>query len=402
MKILQLCHKVPFPPVDGGCIAMNNLTQGLIDEGHSVKVLAINTQKHFTDIKQLPSDYLFKTNIEAVFIDTNVKIIPAFLNLFTKTSYNINRFYSKAFEKKLIQLLKVEHFDIIQLESLYMAIYVNAIRANSKAKIILRAHNIEHKLWEQNAQLTKNSIKKNYLNLLATRLKKYELDSLKTFDAIASITKEDEAYFKKQHFIKPIETFPFGIDFKNIKIFNSQEKEYPSIFHIGSMDWLPNVDGVKWFLKNAWPQIHIQNPDVKLYLAGRNMPEWFQQLKIKNIIVEGEVADSHTFINSKSIMIIPLLSGGGMRVKIIEGMALGKTIISTTIGAQGIDYTNNKNIIIVDEATSFVNAISKCISDKIFFDNIGNNARTLAVECYNNANICKRLTTFYQLTINTH
>lgn len=399
MKILQLCHKVPFPPKDGGCIAMNNLTQGLTVQGHTVKVLAINTPKHFTDIYKLPADYLSKTNIEAIFIDTNVKIIPAFLNLLGNTSYNIERFYSPEFETKLIELLSIEHFDIVQLESIYVSMYARTISEHSKAKIILRAHNIEHTIWEQHAGSTSNPLKKWYLKLLAKRLKKYELKSLQSVDGIACITKEDEAWFKKQNFNKPVEVFPFGID-QSVIIAKSGITDYPSVFHIGSMDWLPNTEGIKWFLENAWTKISVQHPGLKLYLAGRNMPGWLKELKIKNVIIEGEVVDAHAFINSKSIMIVPLLSGGGMRVKIIEGMALGKTIVSTGIGAEGIAYTNNKNILIADNATAFAEAIHKCVTDKHFFDTVGNNAKTLATQQYNNVDICGRLIDFYHRLIN--
>lgn len=396
MKILQLCHKVPFPPKDGGSIAINNLTTGLINEGHTVKVLAINTAKHFTDINSLPADYLNKTNIEAVFIDTTIKILPAFLNLFTDNSYNIERFYSKAFEQKLKAVLSKEHFDIIQLESLYVSMYADTIRKYSKAKIVLRSHNVEHRIWERNADSSGNFLKIWYLNLLAKRLKNYELNSLSTFDAIACITKEDEVFFKKQHLTNPIDTFPFGIDLQHITP-KSQQEEYPSVFHIGSMDWMPNAEGIKWFLKTVWPNIQVKHPGLKLYLAGRNMPAWLEKLDIKNVIIKGEVADSHAFMNSKGIMIVPLLSGGGMRVKIIEGMALGKTIVSTSIGAEGIDCTNNKNIIITDDPENFVKAISKCILDKDFYDTIGRNAKIVAIQHYNNSDICRRLVNFYQL-----
>ena len=197
MNILQLCNKIPFPPKDGGCIAMNNLTQGLITEGHSVKVFVINTQKHFTAIEKLPLDYRSKTKIEGVFVDTEIKVTTAFFNLFTNKSYHTQRFYSKLFETKLIEILEKENFEIVQLESLYMSIYVDTIRKYSKAKIVLRAHNVEHKIWERAAQLIQTPLKKTYLKLLATRLKQYELNSLQTFDAIATITKEDELYFKK-------------------------------------------------------------------------------------------------------------------------------------------------------------------------------------------------------------
>jgi glycosyltransferase involved in cell wall biosynthesis len=400
MKILQLCHKVPYPPIDGGCIAMNNLTQGLISLGYQIKILAINTPKHFTDVTKLPNEYVAKTAIETVFVDTNVKVIPALKNLFTNTSYNIERFYATAFEKKLIELLKSTTFDVIQLESLYMSRYVDAIRKHSNAKIILRAHNIEHQIWERNAETTNNPIKKAYLNLLAKRLKNYELNSITTFDAIACITKADELFFKNHHPHIPIQTFPFGIDFSNNTTPTSTVTEPFSVFHIGAMDWLPNIEGVKWFLNTIWPLVITQHPNAKLYLAGKNMPAWLSQLKTKNVIVKGEVENAADFMNSKSIMIVPLLSGGGMRVKIIEGMMLGKTIVSTAIGAEGINYTNQKDIVIANTPKAFAEAIINCIINTKFCNDIGSNAKKLILSEYNNIDICKKLENFYLQLLN--
>ncbi len=396
MKILQLCNKVPFPPKDGGSIAMNNLTQGLTAEGHSLKILAVITPKNFIDIEKLPAEYRLKTNIEAVFIDTEIKISEAFLNLFTTKSYNIERFYSKTFEQKLIHVLKSEQFDVIQLESLYVSMYAAVIRRYSKAKIVLRAHNVEHKIWERSAEAAKNPLKKAYLKLLAKRLKKYELKNLNTFDAIAAITKGDEIYFKKSSNVKAIETFPFGIDFKNYIENNSPQEEPLSLFHIGAMDWQPNVEGINWFLNNVWEKLHAAHPSLKLYLAGKNMSSELKHLNKPNVVIAGEVKSAMEFMQSKGIMIVPLLAGGGMRVKIIEGMSLGKTIISTSIGAEGIDCENNKNCIIADDEAEFIAAVNRCLSDKIFCSEIGKNAKMLAVKQYNNADICRRLTQFYQ------
>ncbi len=399
MKVLQLCNKVPFPPKDGGCIAMNNLTQGLIDQGCKVKVLAINTQKHFIEIEKLPLEYRSETNIEAVFVDTEVKAIPAFFNLFSNKSYNIERFYSKDFEEKLISILKAEQFDIVQLESLYVSMYVDVIRKYSKAKIVLRAHNIEHHLWEYNYQLANNPLKKSYLNILAKRLKKYELNSLDSFDSIITITKQDEYFFKQSGFLGAIKTAPFGIELEKF-IQNDSVKGLPnSLFHIGAMDWQPNIEGVSWFLNKVWNKAQLKNPDLQLFLAGRNMRTEFKLQNIPNVVIVGEVENAYEFMRNNSMMIVPLLSGGGMRVKIIEGMALGKTIISTSIGAEGIEYENNKNIIIANTSDEFVEAISKCITDKLFAESIGNNARFLVENKYNNKIISKNLLSFYQRLI---
>lgn len=399
MKILQICSKIPFPPKDGGSIAMNILTHGLINAGNRVHVLAVNTPKHFIKDEDIDADYRNKTNYRSVFINTSVKPIDAILNLFSSQSYNIIRFYSADFEKVLIEQLKKENYDLIHLETLWVAPYVEVIRKHSKAKIVLRSQNVEFMIWERLAEDAGNPLKKMYLRLLAKRLKKYELGILNKYDAIATITELDAVVFKKMGCTIPIVHVPFGIDLEKYKI-DTSNLEKPSVFHIGAMDWRPNADGINWFLKDVWMKVVAKHANVKLYLAGRNMPEWMMQLKQENVVVEGEVPDSHKFINSKSIMIVPLTSGGGMRVKIIEGMAFGKTIISTAVGAEGIDYTDGKDLLIANTENEFADAIDKCLNDTAFSDSVGKNARKLAETKYDNQLICNKLSDFYKSLLN--
>jgi len=391
---------MPFPPKDGGSIAMNILTEGLIKCGNQVKVLAVNTPKHFIKEENIDRDYRKRTAFQSVFINTSVKPLDAFLNLFSNKSYNIIRFYSVEFEKELIKILTSKKFDVVHLETLWVAPYVDAIRKHSNAKIVLRSQNVEYVIWERLAEATSNPLKKWYLKLLSKRLKEYELSMLNKYDGIATITDIDASAFLKLGCLIPIINIPFGIDVSRYQE-DKSNTEFPSVFHIGAMDWMANVDGIKWFLENVWKQIPAIFPNVNLYLAGRNMPDWLTQLKMKNVVVLGEVEDSHQFINSKSIMIVPLTSGGGMRVKIIEGMALGKTIVSTSIGAEGIEYENGKNMLIANTENEFVTALTKCLGDKTFSDNVAHHARILAETKYDNFIICKKLTEFYrQLTSN--
>lgn len=396
MKILQICSKIPFSPKDGGGIAMNILTHGLMDQGNLVHVLAVNTPKHFLKDDAIDADYKKATAYQSVFIDTSVKPLAAVLNLFSSKSYNVIRFYSPAFEKVLIEKLKSEQYDIIQLESLWVTPYLEVIRKHSKAKIVLRSHNVEYMIWERLASEATSSFKKIYLNLLAKRLKKYELNLLNQYDAIACITELDATVFKNAGCKLSLIHIPFGIDLEKYKIDDS-DLEKPSVFHIGAMDWQPNIDGVNWFLNNVWEKVVALHPSLKLYLAGRSISSDFKQT---NVVVDGEVADAHRYISSKSIMIIPLSSGGGMRVKIIEGMALGKTIVSTSIGAEGIEYENKKNILIADSSSEFIDAIDKCINDSGFADTLGKNARTLVETKYNNKLICNKLSDFYRSLLN--
>ncbi len=131
------------------------------------------------------------------------------------------------------------------------------------------------------------------------------------------------------------------------------------------------------FSKTVWLKVQQKNPNLKLYLAGRNMPQWLLDYKMQNVVIVGEVADSQQFINSKSIMLVPLFSGGGMRVKIIEGMAYGKTIISTAIGAEGIVYEHKKDILIANNENEFADAIVNCSTNAKVLSDSGTNARKL-------------------------
>lgn len=395
MNILQVCSKPPFPPKDGGSLAMNILTWGLMEAGNNVKVLAVNTPKHFISDDAIDLNYRQKTRYESVFIDTSIKPLDAFLNLFSSESYNIIRFYSKTFEDKLISILRSEKFDIVHLETLWVAPYVDAIRKHSTAKIILRSQNVEYAIWQRLAANTNNPFKKWYLNLLTSRLKKYEISMVNKYDAIATITEIDLKSVKADGCRLPLINIPFGTDLKNYKV-DTSTTEFPAVFHIGAMDWRPNAEGIRWIVENVWPKVIEKVPELHLYLAGRNMPQWLLELNAKNVQVLGEVPDSHKFINSKSIMLVPLFSGGGMRVKIIEGMALGKTIISTSIGAEGIDYSEGKDLLIANTESEFVDAIIKCSKNKSFSDQLGINARALIEQKYDNKIICEHLSQFYK------
>ena len=399
LNILFICNKSPWPPHEGGPIAMNKLIEGAVADGNTVKVLAINTNKYYVDPIDIPEDYKNKTNIELVYIDLGIKPVGAFLNLFTGKSYHVERFISDNFRAKLEDVLRDQKFDIVQIETLFMSPYIDTIREFSQASIILRAHNIEHLIWKRVASITNNPIKKFYLNHLAKTLEKYEKNILNEYDGIIPISVKDEDFFK-QHTNKPVKTISFGVDVTKLTNNTGDTKSEHALFHIGSMNWIPNEEGIKWFLDNVWLKITNEIDTAKLYLAGREMPQWLTELKMKNVFVVGEVPDAYEFINSKSISIAPLFSGSGIRIKIIESMALGKAVISTTIGAEGINYTNNKNILIADDATSYVNAIKKLYTDIDFCNTIGKNAHSLIVNEHNNSKLIKSMIDFYNVVRN--
>ncbi len=393
MKILQLCYKPPFPVVDGGTMGMHTLTMGLLNNDNEVKVLAFSSFKHPANISKLPKDYLEKTRFETIFVDLKLKPIPALISFLKNESYHVKRFYSAAMEQRLASLLKEEEFDVIQSESIFLSHYISVIRKYSKAKIVLRAPNIEHLIWEKTAQSTKNSIKKLYLNQLANSLKKYELQMVNAYDGVYPVTKVDADFFIENGCKVPCKNVPVGIETPDF--IDKGLAEQDTLFHIGSMNWIPNQQAIEWFLDNVWDLVHEKLPNVKAYFAGRAMPDWLLNLNKEGVIVYGEVPDSARFICSKEIMIVPLLSGSGIRIKILEAMSLRKCVIATSQAAEGILYENNVNIVIADTPEEFANSIYKCITDKEFSKNIACNAEKLIGEKYNINAIAKELTNHY-------
>ncbi len=396
MRVLQLCHKPPLPAKDGGCIAMNNLTQGLIESGHKVKIITIFTHKHDLKLNELSPEYIQKTDIEGVHVDTRINFVDAFTAFMTNDSYHVNRFFSPDMDIKIDRLLRKQSFDVIHLESLFMTPYIGTIKRHSKAPIILRAHNIEYTIWEKIALGTKNPIKKMYLNFLAKQLREYELMMFNSVDGIATISESDKIRMLQLGVRKPIKTIAFGIDLQLYNYLPSIPTNAPKLFHLGAMDWEPNVEGLNWFIGKVWPAIHDRFPHLTLYLAGRNMTEDFRNIQAPQVFILGEVEDATKFIQDHDIMVVPILSGGGVRVKIIEGMALGKAIISSTIGAIGIDYKEKENILIADTTAEWIQAIDALLNKEGKKERIEKNAREFAETHFDNSIINKELIHFYK------
>ena len=394
MKILLLCNKPPYPASEGGPMAMNSIITGLLEAGHQVKILAINSEKFNVKESDIPEDYKKKTGIELIDVDLSVKPMGAFLNLFSQKSYHVERFISDDFKKRLAEILDKEQFDVVQLEMLYMTPYVDTIRQHSKAMIVLRAHNVEHKIWERIAKETRFFIKRWYINHLAKTLKEYELSALETVDGIAAITRKDAAFFRK-YCSKPIIDIPYGVYPEEFTP-KSEIEGKPKFYHIGSMNWMPNEEGIRWFIDEVLPKTVEKVPDFVYHLAGRSMPDWLATMKNPNVDVVGEVPDAKAFVADHDVAIVPLLSGSGIRIKIIESMAMGKTVITTRVGAEGILYDEEVNIIIAENKAKMVEAIRTLHENPEIAVRIGQAARKLVEETYDNRKIIARLLMFYE------
>ncbi|MDL2296870.1 glycosyltransferase family 4 protein, partial [Bacteroidales bacterium OttesenSCG-928-E04] len=341
--------------------------------------------------------YIQKTRFESVYIDTTIKPIQGAKSILLNQSYHVNRFISKEFANKLVEILRKEKFDIIQLESIFVAPYIDLIRKHSKAKIVLRTHNVEHKIWGRFMIHQKSPVKRWILKKMIRQLRRYELGVFNKIDAFLAISLPDYNFFHKRFPQLKGDLIPVGIDIDRYPVENEYiPTDNPKLFHIGSMNWIPNQEGLTWFFEEVWPLVHTDYPKLTFNLAGRSISKKWYATPAPNLIVDGEVEDANQYILSKDIMIVPLLSGSGVRIKILEGMALGRTVITTPIGAEGLDVENGDNIFIADTPQDFADLIDKCVNNPELCKIIGENAREYIILKHNNEIITKKIISLYE------
>jgi glycosyltransferase involved in cell wall biosynthesis len=394
IKVLQIGNKAPWPPDDGSSIAIYNMAMGLIHGGVDLHLLTINTKKHFKPDHAIPESFRKAVHYRSVYKNTNPTPIGAFLNLFSSRSYFVTRFRFNSFKKALVELLKTEKFDFVQLEGVFMANYIPEIKKYSTAKIVLRAHNVEHQIWERHIQRESRLHRKWYLQLQNKRLRNFELNAMRQVDAIVPISKVDEDAFKALGFKGRLLTCMTGVDINGYRQISVPRKAR-SVFYIGSMDWIPNQEAVTWFIKNCWPMVRKEVPDARFFAGGKGMPLHFFHITEPGVSIIEHVTSAPAFFMEHDVMVVPLLSGSGIRIKIIEGMSYGKAIVSTRVGAEGIGYTPEKNILIADEPDDFAAAVIKLLKDVGERERIEQEALHYAKNHFDNKSVVLPLVEFY-------
>lgn len=395
MKALILTNRVPFPPNSGYPIVVYNTIKGLLSEGVEISLFSLNVSKHKVDVDDIYDPIFEQINFHSYQIDTEVNIWGAFFNIFSNQSYNVSRFYDDDAARILENILRENEFDIIQFEGLFVVPYLDLVKVNSKAKLIYRAHNIEFDVWERLAARERFTPRRKYLEFLSRRLKIYEKEQINRFHQVFAISEPDRQNILQFGCQTRLEVFPVAVDFEQYQV-DLSKTSFPTLFHLGAMDWRPNKEGLEWFLEEIWPDIEKLSSELRFYIAGKNMQRQFFEYDSDNLIVEGEVFDAVEFMNSKAIMIVPLLSGSGMRVKIIEGMAMKKCIIATSMAAEGIACEHGKDILIADTPDEFYRSILQCITQPHRWREIGEQARKTVERDHDISGNSKRMLEIYE------
>lgn len=376
-RILILTNRVPYPLNDGGNLAMDAMIRSYSKCGWQVYVLSMNTSRHQVAGEVLQNLYKDIYKFEVVDVNNDVTITRVLKNLlFSKLPNHAERFYHNVYKERLAGVLHEFKPNVVQVESIFLSTYLPVIKQHNTFSV-LRMHNVEWQVWQRLANETVG-VKGWYLQDLSRRMKVFEEQAWKNYNLLLPITLHDADVVRK---VANTDMFivPFGVLPKAI----STAPENWVGYHIGAMDWMPNKEAIDWFISDIWPAVRQLVPDFQFFFAGRNMPSEFLVYNDKGLHCAGEVPDADAFIAGKKILIVPLRSGGGIRVKILEAMAAGKLVISTSVGMQGIEANPDEHYLLADDANSFALQIQWVMQHQDAATVIATNAKTLITSKYN-------------------
>lgn len=400
MKILVLAPRPLWPEHDGGTVATARCIRGLASAGAEISLLSMKTEKHSEDYaspgSQMPT-YLAAYSTVAV----NTRIRPAAMAynlLFSAEPYDLARFRSPAYSEALRTHLKSSHFDIVQCEGLTMALYREEIKKLTDSPVILRAHNLEHRIRQMMAAEEQSPLRKAYLSNLSRRLLKAEKQAAAEFDAVVPISEPDFRWFNEATKGKPVFLSETGAEIA--ARLPEPPDNPPRVGFIGSMNWHPNIEGMKWFINSVWPSVLEKNPSATLHIAGRGLQQNNTGLPHgKNIAIDGETDSARDFIASNHVIIAPLFAGSGLRIKIIEAMSAGRPVVATPVAVEGLQAENGRELTVAGDPDSFCSALSSLLQDPGKRAAMGEAAVALVKQSYDNAANTTRLLEFYKSMI---
>ena len=365
MNVLFISHKPPYPIVDGGCHAMDRMLRDFSFSypNASITYLSLETEKHPSNINTIPPE--FGNNIEFIHtkISTKINPIAALIHLFNSKSYNISRFKKENVSTLIKSLISKEKYELIVFESLFAGAYIDEIKNLSNAKLIYRAHNIEHKIWEDLSKGEANPLKKRYLKHLSKRLKTFEFTFLNKVDLIMSISDMDQSIFVKNT----------HTDCNYIPVSMPSKAKYNGVKNalcfLGAFNWMPNKEGVSWYVNNVHEELITKFPNVTLEIAGSFSDEISHLSEKPNIRLHGFVNSSMDFISSHGIFIAPILSGSGVKMKVLEAMSLGVPCVLSKKASEGLNLPSI--IPICNSKEEFIEKLSLLLVDEGLCNKIG-------------------------------
>ncbi len=387
MKILFLSPTVPFPLTDGGRIRVFNLLKQ-ISEKSNVTLLALETQATDADgvaeLQQLGIQVHLVPNAQTL---PRVSLSTLTKAFFKRQPITVARYDVPAYRQKFRELITDETFDLVHYEMFHTAQF----HTETNLPGVLSQQNVDSEIWHRLCSETANPLYKFVYWTQQLAFQRYERLLSPKFNAVTCTSDIDATIFEQHCAENAIEIIPNGVDVTHY--LPERSSETPAhLIYIGSMDWYPNEDAVGFFADEVFPRIQEKVPDVAFSIVGGNPPARVQKLaEREGVIVTGRVPEIKPYFAEATVFVVPLRIGSGTRLKILEALAMGKAIVSTTVGAEGLELRDGEEIFIADEPIAFADAVTRLLTDSDLRRRIGENGRARVEQDYDWRSIGEKL-----------
>ncbi len=390
MRVLFLTQVLPYPPDSGPKVKTWHVLKYLSTR-HDVTLVSFVRGDQRAAVDHL------RRHLRAVYTAPMVRspahdalaLVRSFLS---GQPWMMLRDDRTAMRRLVDRLAEKEEFDIVHADQLNMAQYAHRVPGTSR---VLDEHNALWLLYRRLAATMPVGPQKWLLERDWRLLKRYEGQMVRSFDAVLAVSNEDRAALLEAAGAKrEIVVVPIAID----TVETRPLERVPGanhVLHLGTMFWPPNVDGVLWFIRHVWPLVRQRHPDATFDVVGSRPPPRLKALSGERVNVTGYVADPTPYLRRCGAFVVPLRAGGGMRVKILNAMAQGLPVVSTTLGAEGIAVTDKQNILLADAPADFAAAVSRLLDDRELATRLGTAGRRLIETRYDYRHACRPLDEVY-------
>jgi sugar transferase (PEP-CTERM/EpsH1 system associated) len=391
MNILILDEEFPYPLNTGKRIRSFNLTKRLAGH-HKVHYLAYGRE----DADNFRALQNAGMNPKAVPPQVPAKsgflfYIRLFFNLFSSFPYIVSSHYSMLFQKAVHKAILEIKPEIVISEWSPYAVFVKDIRG---ARRIIVAHNIEHSIWKRYYENEKWAPRKWYIGKQMTKVMNFERAAFNWMDGAIAVSEIEAATIREMNPKLTVQVIENGVDLEYFRPSVAKADGHQLIF-VGAMNWRPNQDAIQHFVHDIFPIIRKKMPDIEVAFVGQDPPPQIKKLgDFPGVKIVGQVEDVRPYVMKAAVYIVPLRIGGGTRLKIVEALAMGKAVVSTLVGAEGLLVTDGREILLADTPEQFATAVIRLLNDVDLRERLGRAGRELVERHYGWNQLAERLNSF--------
>ncbi len=371
MHILWLKTEL-LHPVDKGGRIRTYQTLRVLKEHHRVTYLALDDGSAAPDALARATEYCHEV-ITVPFSQPAKRSTAFFLdlagNLLSPLPYAVAKYRSAAMREAIVNAVRTRGIDLVVCDFLSPS---PNVPDRLGVPTVLFQHNVEAAIWERHASVAGNAIVRAYMTLQWRRMRAYERHECHRYDHVIAVSDADADTMRDGYDAPRVSAVPTGVDVDFFRPSGKESRRPRDIVFTGSMDWMPNEDGVQWFAEEILPLVRARYADATFTIVGRHPTPRVKALeRFHGVTVTGSVADVRPYLERAAVFVVPLRVGGGTRLKIYEAMAMERAVVSTTIGAEGLPLQDGTEVVLADDAAGFADAIADLLTDPSTADRIG-------------------------------